>query len=111
MEKITKEEILKIAFFSRIKIKEKEIESLVTYVQDVLSYAKCVKDVAADVQEPSDKNINIMREDLIVKTNPEPLLHQAPEHQENYFVVPMMKANGITTRATPHETISFCHNR
>jgi Asp-tRNA(Asn)/Glu-tRNA(Gln) amidotransferase C subunit len=40
------------------------------------------------VQEPPVKNVNVFREDVIVQTDPEPILAQAPEREGNYFVVP-----------------------
>ena len=89
MAKITREEVLKIARMSHITIPEQEIDLLVEELAGVLSYAERVKDLAADAaQEPSTRVINVTREDLVVSTNPEPILAQAPERQERYFVVP-----------------------
>lgn len=90
MTKVTREEILKIARISKLDIHKDEIESLILQIEQVLSYAERVKEVAADVQEPSTKNVNIFREDVIVRTDNEPILAQAPEREGNYFVVPMI---------------------
>jgi aspartyl-tRNA(Asn)/glutamyl-tRNA(Gln) amidotransferase subunit C len=88
MTKITKEELLKIAQISQLHLYEHEIEPLVQQIQDVLTYAERVKEVIGDGQEISNKNINILRDDVVFKTDPEPILSRAPEREHNYFVVP-----------------------
>ncbi|MBT3456348.1 Asp-tRNA(Asn)/Glu-tRNA(Gln) amidotransferase subunit GatC [bacterium] len=93
MEKITKEEVLKIAELSRIEISDDEIEPIVKQLQDVLSYAQRVKEVAIDVREPLRKNVNIMREDVVIKTDSETILRQAPDREDNFFVVPIILNN------------------
>lgn len=92
--KITREEALKIASISRIAVKESEIEPLIKQLEDVLSYAKRVAEVAAELDDqPSNKNVNFVREDVAVKEDPEPILERAPEREENYFVVPKILDN------------------
>ena len=86
--KITKEEILKIANMSNLDLHDDEIPSLIKEIDDVLTYAVRVKEVAADVEEPLTKNVNMFREDVVVKTNPELVLSRSPEREENFFVVP-----------------------
>lgn len=94
MAKITKEEVLKIAAISHIKLYEEEIEPLIKQLERVLSYAERVNDLAAtNVEEVSNKAVNMWREDVCVPTNPEPLLAQAPETEEHYFVVPRILEN------------------
>ncbi|HRN77741.1 MAG TPA: Asp-tRNA(Asn)/Glu-tRNA(Gln) amidotransferase subunit GatC [Candidatus Dependentiae bacterium] len=88
MTKVTREEIIYIANISKITIHEDEIGALVEQVDQVLSYAERVQDIAADIQEPPVKNVNVFREDVVVSTDPEPILAQAPEREGNYFVVP-----------------------
>ena len=88
MTKISKEEVLKIAEISRIRLSEDEIEPMIKHLEGVLSYAERVQEIAADIEEPSNKNVNVFREDVVVKTDPETILCQAPEREEDYFVVP-----------------------
>ncbi len=89
MAKITREEVLKIARMSHITIHEQEIDLLVKELEGVLTYAERVKDLAsAAMEEQSTRAINVVREDLVVPTPAEPILAQAPERQERYFVVP-----------------------
>jgi len=93
MTKITKEEIRKIAAISSLDIRDDELEGLLHHLQEVLSYAERVTEVAADVHEPSTKNVNFFREDVVVKTDPELLLSRAPEREGDYFVVPAILDN------------------
>jgi len=87
--KITRDELLRIAAISKLEIKENEVDTLVAQLQAVLSYAERVSQVADDnSNEPSSKNINIMRDDLACSYISVPILAQAPEREENYFVVP-----------------------
>lgn len=91
MVKITKEEVLKLAAISQISVDETEIEALMSKLQAVLTYASDLKKIADNAQpQPLPKNINVMREDVIIKTDPELLLSRAPVREENYYVVPMI---------------------
>jgi aspartyl-tRNA(Asn)/glutamyl-tRNA(Gln) amidotransferase subunit C len=90
MTKITREEILKIAHMSQLDIHTDEVESFISQIEQVLSYAERVKEVAATVQQPTNKNVNVFREDIAIPTDNESILAQAPEREGNYFVVPMI---------------------
>lgn len=93
MIKISKDEVLKIAEISRVSLRENEIPSMLKHLQDVLSYAARVKEIAADIEEPSNKNVNAFREDVVVKSDNEHILAQAVQREENYFVVPVIIEN------------------
>jgi aspartyl/glutamyl-tRNA(Asn/Gln) amidotransferase C subunit len=93
MTKISKEEILKLAAISNIKILPHEIEPLARQLEDVLTYAVRVTELAVDVQEPSMKNVNIFREDVVVATDPELVRAQAPARDHDFFVVPAILEN------------------
>ena len=86
--KITREEVFKIAEISKLKIWEEEVDQIIKHLESVLSYAERVQEIVADQDEPSNKNINVMREDVIINTDNEPILKQAPESDDSYFVVP-----------------------
>lgn len=93
MDKITKEEALKIAAFTKLTIADDEIDSIVKQLQDVLAYAERVQDMAKDVNIPSTKNINRQRQDIAISFDSRKILDQAPEEQDNYFVVPQILEN------------------
>ena len=88
MDKITKNEALKIAAFTKLTISDNEIDAVVQRLQDVLEYAIRVQDMAKDVDIPSNKNINRQREDIAISFDSQKILDQAPDSQDNYFVVP-----------------------
>lgn len=88
MIKVSKEEVLKIAEISHISLREDEIDPMIKHLEGVLSYAQRVQEVAADIEEPLDKNVNVFREDVVAQVQSEVILCQAPEREENYFVVP-----------------------
>lgn len=93
MTKVSREEVLKVAQMSRIALREEEIEPLIRQMEQVLSYAERVAKVAVAIEEPSTKNINLFRDDLVVPQEPEKILAQAPERAGDYFVVPMILDN------------------
>lgn len=88
MTLITREEVLKIARMSHIELKNNEIEPLMRQLEQVLTYAHRVVEVAGVVQSDRYKQKNIMRPDEAVLQPAEPLLAQAPEREGNFFVVP-----------------------
>ena len=90
MIKISRQEVLDIARISNLELRSDEVEPLMKQLEQVLSYAERVQEVAADIQEPSSKAVNVFREDVINRSDPEPLLAQAPEREGNYFVVPII---------------------
>jgi len=90
MIKISKEEVLKIAEMTRVSLHEDEIAPMIKHLEGVLSYAERVEEIAADIEEPSNKNVNVFREDVVMKSDPEKILSQAVEREENFFVVPVI---------------------
>jgi aspartyl-tRNA(Asn)/glutamyl-tRNA(Gln) amidotransferase subunit C len=87
--KISKEEVLRLAEISKISIDSGDIDSIIEQLQSVLSYAQCVQECVSNLEEqPSNRNINVFREDTVVSTSPETILSRAPEREVNFFVVP-----------------------
>ncbi len=86
---ISREEALKIAHISRLALDEQEIDNVIKQLQSVLAYAKRVQELGGELEElPSNKTVNVMRQDAVVASDPESILERAPEREENYFVVP-----------------------
>jgi len=88
MDKITKNEALKLASFTKLTIDDNEIDAVVERLQNFLEYAIRVQDMAKDIDIPTSKNVNRQREDIVVLFDSQKILNQAPESQDNYFVVP-----------------------
>jgi aspartyl-tRNA(Asn)/glutamyl-tRNA(Gln) amidotransferase subunit C len=91
--KVTKEEILKIAEMTRVSIEEHELDSILVQFNSVLSYAERVVEIAKSVETKRDKNINCVREDVVIPTDSKDILAQAPQSEDNYFVVPKFVDN------------------
>lgn len=88
--KIDREEVLRIARISRISVHETEIDSLISQLEVVLSYAERVTQILdeVDVEVSSNRNVNFFREDVVVPADCQALLSRAPECEEDYIVVP-----------------------
>ena len=84
MAKVTKEEIKKIAEMTRVSIEE---------FNDVISYAERVVQIAQQAEIVSVKNINADRPDVMIPTDSAKILAQAPQGDDNYFVVPKFLDN------------------
>ena len=87
---ITKEEVEKIARLSHIELSEEETIAAMKHLDAVLSYAARVQEIAKDVDVPSLKNSNIEREDIVIPTDAQTILAQAPEREADFFVVPVI---------------------
>ena len=88
MPKVSKDEVLKIAALSHIELHAHEADALSIQLEAVLSYAERVKEIAAGNDEPSSKQVNIFREDVVSSCDAPRIMHEAPAREANYFVVP-----------------------
>ncbi len=88
MTKISKEEIRKLAVMTKLYLSEDDLEEMQERLSGVLAYAERVQHIARDVEIPSEKNINHDREDIVIQGSVSDILAQAPQHEDNYFVVP-----------------------
>jgi aspartyl-tRNA(Asn)/glutamyl-tRNA(Gln) amidotransferase subunit C len=92
MSVISKEEVLRIAKMSRITVHEEEVDQLTKQLNDILTYAARVSEIAGldqHAQQCQDsKNTNVWRQDTVVPCNGERILAAAPVHEADYFVVP-----------------------
>lgn len=91
--KISPEEVRYIAHLSRIEVREDEIAGLCKDLDEVLTYVARVQEFASASEDLPHKNINVMREDVVIPTDPKPLLAQAPEREDDYYVVPAVLEN------------------
>lgn len=93
MSRITDQEIKKIAQISNLEINEQEIDGIIKQIESVLSYAARVQEVASEKSTIPTRNINIFREDVVIKSQSDGILAQAPERQDRFFVVPAILEN------------------
>jgi aspartyl/glutamyl-tRNA(Asn/Gln) amidotransferase C subunit len=78
---------------SAISLREEEIAPLMKRMEEILSYAQRVTQVATAIEEPSTKNVNVLRNDVVVPQNTQKILAQMPERAGDYLVVPMILDN------------------
>lgn len=83
-----KQELLNIAHLSALKLEEHEIEAFTEQITAILAYVEQLNKVAIVTQPQRAGNVNIFRQDLAIPTDYSAILAQAPETDENYFVVP-----------------------
>lgn len=94
MAKISRDEVLNIARISNIALHEQEVDAVVAQLEQVLTYAERVIEIAGNGSEqPVARPQNIFRPDVAIPTPAEPILAQAPEREERYFVVPKILEN------------------
>lgn len=93
MAKITQEEVIKIAHIAHIELQGAEVESVRQQLEGVLNYAARVNDLACTIEDNAPKVVNVFREDEIIPTDAKPILAQAPESEEQFFVVPRILDN------------------
>ena len=93
MAKVTKEEIKKIAEMTKVSFTDEELDGIMQQFNDVISYAERVVQIAQQAEIVSVKNVNSDRVDSVQVTDSAPILAQAPESEDNYFVVPKFLDN------------------
>lgn len=88
MTKFDQAELLKIAKLSLLKLDSDQIKILLEQIKIVLDYTEELEKVKLSTEMAPIKNINVFREDEVIAFDYSPLLSQAPEKKETYFVVP-----------------------
>lgn len=89
MPKISVAELTKISEISHIGVLSNEQSSLQHQLEDVLTYAERVKEIAADTTCIMQAGTpNVVRPDIERPCNAQELIARAPQAAESYFVVP-----------------------
>lgn len=100
MVQITEKEILHLANLSRIKIETQEVAKLAHELEAVLVYASSLSEIAQRAPQSMAQGggqtcaQNVMREDQIVRYDSANILDQAPQREEDFFVVPQIIKRG-----------------
>jgi len=91
-ESMSHAELLKFAQLSHIAVADHEVDYYARQLSARLAYVTRLQEIAQQGTQvmPTALVTNIMREDLVYPCNSEPLLKQAPDAQEHYFVVPVI---------------------
>lgn len=86
---ITKQDIEKLAVLSKIKLIDGQAEILKEKLESVINYASVITKISQHINSlEMPYNVNVMREDVIKSTDPEPILAQAPDTANHFIVVP-----------------------
>jgi aspartyl-tRNA(Asn)/glutamyl-tRNA(Gln) amidotransferase subunit C len=90
MATFTREELLKVAELSLLKLDESEITLFAEQLKTILEYTEELANAdISNAQEPT-RAFNVFREDKVMKFESEPLLANSPEREEQYFVLPQI---------------------
>lgn len=92
MAKITRDDVLKLARLSRIKLSDNEVDKFVIELSAIVEYVKQIDSVDVSGLEPTDQVtglMNVMRPDEIVDygETTEVLLKNAPDREKNQIKV------------------------
>lgn len=96
MARITREELIKLARISNIIVPEAELGDTLATLDARLEYTTILQEILAQNKvelPPEEIKANVFREDHVLRTDPEPILAQAPAHEAHYFVVPVIIKN------------------
>ncbi|MDY6050051.1 MAG: Asp-tRNA(Asn)/Glu-tRNA(Gln) amidotransferase subunit GatC [Corynebacterium sp.] len=92
MSQISREEIAHLALLSRLALSDEEIDTFASQIDDIIGYVSHVQDVDTDGVTPMSHphaQRTMMRADAMEPSfTPEQAVDQAPEKQDNMFVVP-----------------------
>ncbi|MDQ5941141.1 MAG: aspartyl-tRNA(Asn)/glutamyl-tRNA(Gln) amidotransferase subunit [Candidatus Dependentiae bacterium] len=88
MAKLQRNDILKLAELSALSLSNTEADALLTDLQNIISYVGQLNEVELNTHQTAVKNQNVFREDVAHSTDSTPLLAQAPDRFDDYFVVP-----------------------
>jgi aspartyl/glutamyl-tRNA(Asn/Gln) amidotransferase C subunit len=90
---IEHDEIVAIAKSSYLELDTADLGTMVQQVEEVVAYARGVKEFDGALGHPVRKNKNIFREDRVHACNPQEILSRAPATEGFYFVVPLIIEN------------------
>ena len=88
MAKLEVEELKKIVSMSSFRLTDQEVEDFVSQIKTLLDYIQELSDVELASGVDKARNINVFRDDKTVIYDSTPLLDQAPQREDSYFVVP-----------------------
>ncbi len=92
MVDFSKDELLKLASISYLKLDDNEIEWLQDQLSKTIEYIHKIDQIESKEEHAAIKTINVFRDDKGVKKDSSPLLAQAPKTKGTYFIVPKILA-------------------
>jgi aspartyl-tRNA(Asn)/glutamyl-tRNA(Gln) amidotransferase subunit C len=90
--KISRAEVEKVATLARLELSEEEVEHLTEDLSSILSYIAKLEELDTSDVEPTSHVVAMKtpyREDIVTnEPSTDDALANAPQHDNNYFVVP-----------------------
>jgi aspartyl-tRNA(Asn)/glutamyl-tRNA(Gln) amidotransferase subunit C len=85
---VSKEELIKIAHLSSLKLSDDEAVLFSDQIKTILDYADQLRNVPLSKKVDPVHNTNVFRDDVIKKSKSDDILSLAPEEENKFFVVP-----------------------
>lgn len=81
-------DIEKLAKLSRIAITDEEKAQFGKEIESILGYVSEIQEVSKNIEARSDFDVkNVVRDDVVVDTDPKNLIESAPESQGDFITV------------------------
>jgi len=93
MIELSKEELLKLAHLSALKLDESEVNTFQEQLMQLLEYSSALEHVQGQATLETPHNVNVYRDDKTVQQDSTLILEQAPQREDSYFVVPKILLN------------------
>lgn len=84
----TKDELLKLAKLSSLKLSEEEIQQFGEQLEVLLTYLNELNEVRPPKGQEGARSINVFREDRIIQADPTLAVEQAPRLEGTSIIVP-----------------------
>lgn len=92
--KISKDDIIKVSELARLEFNEEELEKFTEQLGKILEYIEQLNELNTDNVEPTSHVLDMstpLREDKVVEwLSTEEVLKNAPESEDDFFVVPQV---------------------
>jgi len=92
--KISKDDVIKVAELARLEFKEEETQLFTEQLGNILEYIEKLNELDTENVEPTSHVLDMstpLRDDKVVKwLSIEEVLQNAPESEDDFFVVPQV---------------------
>lgn len=91
MARVTEDDVRHLGYLARIRLQPEELSALAKEIEAVLSYAAFLAELAPTAPALNTTGTpaqNVLRDDMVQRQDPEPLLSQAPQREDDFIVVP-----------------------
>ena len=83
-------ELLKVAELSLFKLNDEEIELFAQQLKTIIEYTDELSNADISKAQEPQHLFNVFREDKVIKFDTEQILANAPEREDQYFVMPQI---------------------